>query len=187
MRELSSSAAGREMSEDEIRDLLDRASEGIMNQGHKPLTDEASVNSLIASLSSCIIQLDHSSECTICSEAMDGTAGSVISLPCSHSFHQPCIKTWFLTTGKAKPVRLSCPTCRAAVAGGPSDSLDAISPAHRQQPVTTNRIFQSLALSIGISEPSQGGTSSAEARDACKRKWPLIGEKPCTTRTESKA
>lgn len=145
MRELNTSAMGREMSEDEMRAMIDRASAGLVEKESLKCSDQATTEALMASLSTCIVEGE--AECLVCSEAID-SGSKAIGLPCSHIFHDNCIRTWF----SAKAVR-SCPTCRAQLDNPPQIS---VSPTERQ-PVTTKRLVESLAASLGISGLSAAG------------------------------
>jgi dynein assembly factor 1 len=142
LRELNSSAAGREMSEDEMKAMIDRASVGIM-EGQKT-GNQGCIETLMATLSSCIIQGDQA-ECLVCSEGIE-SGSKAISLPCSHIFHENCIQQWFSQSSTNKSMR-SCPTCRAQL---DTPLLVVNSPTERQ-PVTTKRMLESLAASLGVS------------------------------------
>ena len=53
-------------------------------------------------------------ECAVCQSAYT-SSDEIVTLPCTHSFHTPCIDKWFKTGKK------TCPYCRqpaAAFTGG---------------------------------------------------------------------
>lgn len=47
-------------------------------------------------------------ECAICMLPCDGGGGEIMLTPCQHAFHASCLTPWM-------QVKLSCPTCRAAL------------------------------------------------------------------------
>ena len=63
-----------------------------------------------------------SEECSVCFE----NGGEGLSTPCSHLFHQNCLKTWFLAKMQANQL-LSCPSCRADL--GPATNTRTVAPA----------------------------------------------------------
>jgi hypothetical protein len=50
--------------------------------------------------------------CSICLGDLDGQSGTLLRLPCTHVFHEPCIHNWIRQCG----ISSSCPLCKRPIA-----------------------------------------------------------------------
>ena len=53
-----------------------------------------------------------SEECAICLSEMEEGESIRVMGKCEHSFHDHCIRRWFLTSSSTPHLSYSCPTCR---------------------------------------------------------------------------
>ncbi|KAJ3535371.1 hypothetical protein NMY22_g6524 [Coprinellus aureogranulatus] len=98
-------------------------------------------------------------DCAVCKEqfnyqAEDPDERVVVSLPCKHPFHEPCIMPWLKSSG-------TCPVCRYALVPQPSD--DHSQPQRNQgTPSTSNATPSSSPPQPRPSSPPSTGSNSRE-------------------------
>ncbi|KAF8665286.1 hypothetical protein AX16_000307 [Volvariella volvacea WC 439] len=111
-------------------------------------------------------------DCAVCKEQFsvkttDPEELVVVTLPCHHPFHQPCILPWLKSSG-------TCPVCRYALVPQPNhhppgqdqdQHRPADGPSHSRSGSGSSGIFQSL-FNLGSSSSSSGNSqpSSSQSR-----------------------
>ncbi|KAK7007043.1 RING-type domain-containing protein [Favolaschia claudopus] len=116
-------------------------------------------------------------DCAVCKdqfklETDDPDEQIVITLPCSHPFHEPCILPWFKSSG-------TCPVCRHALVpqpehhGPPPTSGNGGGSGNpRRSPPTTSggpgALFQSLFGAVSGDNPGSGGGRSGGASSSSR-------------------
>ncbi|TEB38815.1 hypothetical protein FA13DRAFT_1751395 [Coprinellus micaceus] len=94
-------------------------------------------------------------DCAVCKEQFDYEAEDpderiVVSLPCKHPFHEPCIMPWLKSSG-------TCPVCRYALVPQPTNE-------HGPQPSPGSPSTSSNALRNSPPQPRPSSPSSPNSR-----------------------
>ena len=111
-------------------------------------------------------EFDNQTDCCICQETLKQSAKLIITTPCKHQFHEPCIWVWFnqkleynmrMRSGELDPEDeaqpVSCPMCNVAIFKEDEKLPEAPQPEPFEEPIATENILLQPAIRPAVHVP----------------------------------